>query len=119
MFKKETAGYLLAGCCAGIINGLFGAGGGMVLVPLLSRFCNLKDTEIFPASVAVILPLCMGSLGVASGHAPLPWLEAAPYLIGSLFGGIAAGLWGRKIPVQWLHKGLGIFILWGGIRYLC
>ena len=24
-----------------------------------------------------------------------------------------------QIPAKWLHRGLGIFILWGGIRYLC
>ena len=42
-----------------------------------------------------------------------------PYLIGSAFGGVAAGLWGRKIPTLWLHRFLGAMILWGGVRYLC
>ena len=34
---------LLAGALAGFINGFFGAGGGMVLVPLLIWLCRLED----------------------------------------------------------------------------
>jgi len=44
--------------------------------------------------------------------------QALPYLIGSLIGGVGAGLWGKRIPVLWLHRILGVLILWGGIRYL-
>ena len=38
--------------------------------------------------------------------------------LGSALGGSLAGLWGKKIPTRWLHRGLGVLILWGGIRYL-
>ena len=110
---------MLAGAFAGAVNGLFGAGGGMVLVPLLTLLTALDDTEIFPASLSIILPLCLISLGVTALHGPIPWASAFPYLIGSAAGGFAAGIWGRKIPVKWLHRGLGILIISGGIRYLC
>ena len=33
--SKNLMGGILAGLCAGAVNGLFGAGGGMVLIPLL------------------------------------------------------------------------------------
>ena len=42
-----------------------------------------------------------------------------PYLIGSIPGGLLAMKLSGKVPVTWLHKTLGILILWGGIRYLC
>ena len=112
-------GILLAGACAGSVNGLFGAGGGMVLVPLLTLVTGLREREIFPCSISVILPICLISLGVTAASDGIPWQQATPYLLGSALGGVAAGLWGKKIPVQWLHRGLGILILWGGIRYLC
>ena len=54
--------YLLAGAAAGSIAGLFGAGGGLILVPLLRRCHDLPDEAIFPASVATVLPtpvLCL------------------------------------------------------------
>lgn len=91
----------------------------MVLVPLLTYLTPLEEENIFPVSVSIILPICITSLWMLSIHTPLPWLKAFPYLIGSGLGGIAAGIWGSKIPVKWLHKGLGILILWGGFRYLC
>ena len=109
---------ILAGILAGIVNGLFGAGGGMVLVPLLTGLTTLREEEIFPASIAIILPLCLVSLTVTAVRGTLPWVQAMPYLLGSTAGGIFAGLWGKRIPVVWLHRGLGILILWGGLRYL-
>ena len=109
----------LAGFAAGAVTGLFGAGGGMVLVPLLAMLTDLDEREIFPASIAVILPICQTSLAVTALHTPVEILSALPYLVGSGLGGFFAGKWGQKIPVRWLHRGLGILILWGGFRYLC
>lgn len=117
--KGSIAAIALAGACAGAVNGLFGAGGGMVLVPLLTLLSGLKEEEIFPASLSIILPLCLVSLLVTAMQTPIPWQASFPYLIGSALGGLAAGIWGKKIPPKWLHRGLGILILWGGIRYLC
>lgn len=108
----------LAGAAAGLVNGLFGAGGGMILVPLLGLLTDLEDREVFPASVSIMLPMCVVSLWISSFGRDLPWADALPYLIGSALGGTLAGLWGRKIPTVWLHRGLGLLILWGGVRYL-
>lgn len=106
------------GAAAGAVNGLFGAGGGMILVPLLTRLTDLDDREVFPASISIILPLCVVSIVTQAGNG-LPWITALPYLIGSALGGVVAGIWGRKIPVLWMHRILGVLILWGGWRYLC
>ena len=119
MQLKKHLGAGTAGLIAGSINGLFGAGGGMVLIPLLTGLTDINDNEIFPASVSIILPICLVSLSFSLCHTPPDWNTAFPYLIGSAAGGVAAGLWGRKIPTLWLHRILGILILWGGIRYLC
>lgn len=119
MRNSKYLGILLAGLGAGAVNGLFGAGGGMVLVPLLTLLTSMKDTDIFPASISIILPICLVSLVVTAITGEIAWVESVPYLIGSAIGGIGAGLWGKKIPVKWLHRGLGILILWGGFRYLC
>lgn len=108
----------LAGAAAGAVNGLFGAGGGMILVPMLNWLSELDEDEIFPASIAIILPVCVVSLALGTGLGGLPWQEAMPYLLGSAAGGILSGLLGKKIPVVWLHRILGGLILWGGVRYL-
>ena len=112
---RNLLGGITAGLAAGTVNGLFGAGGGMVLVPLLGLLTNMEDDEIFASSLSVILPICIVSLASTK---VIAWEEALPWLPGAALGGIAAGIWGKKIPVKWLHRGLGIFIIWGGLRYL-
>ncbi len=109
----------LAGFAAGSVTGLFGAGGGMILVPLLCWLTDIEDDAIFPASVSIILPICLVCLLFRARTGELPWQEAMPYLIGSGIGGILAGILGKRIPSLWLHRVLGAMILWGGIRYLC
>ena len=115
---SEIVALSVAGGAAGIINGLFGAGGGMVLVPMLGQKTGLAEQERFPASIAIIAPICVVSLLFSTGGQQT-LRDILPYLLGSALGGVAAGIWGKKIPSVWLHRALGALILWGGIRYLC
>ena len=116
---KKYIGMILAGIGAGAVNGLFGAGGGMVLVPLLSWLSPLEDREVFPASVCIILPICLVSLSLSYRPGMVTGCTVLIYMAASAGGGILAGSIGKKIPTVWLHKLLGLLILWGGIRYLC
>lgn len=115
---NRKIGYLLAGVAAGAVNGLLGAGGGMILVPLLTLLGHLEDRKVFPTSVAIIFPICLISLSVSPGFGNLPWQEAWPYLLAAIPGGLLAGILDKKIPVKWLHRALGILIIYGGVRYL-
>ena len=96
---------------------MFGAGGGMVLAPLLGERAGISEQERFPTSIAIIAPICVVSL-LLSAKWQLSLGQIIPYMIGSALGGTAAGLWGKYIPTLWLHRFLGLLILWGGIRYL-
>lgn len=116
--KNNWIGSAVAGFCAGAVAGLFAAGGGMVLIPLLVLLTDLKGKELFAASLSVILPICLVALTITATEAPLPWSQALPYMAGSAAGGISAGIFGKNIPIKWLHRSLGVLILWGGIRYL-
>ncbi len=116
MERTQKIRLVIAGFCAGAVNGLLGAGGGMILVPLLIVLCRLPEEAVFPTSVAIMLPVCFVSL--LCSDAPMPPMQLLlPCLAGSALGGLIAGK--IKIPTIWLHRILGIFILWGGIRQLC
>ncbi len=106
----------IAGAAAGIANGLFGAGGGMILVPLLTKLCGIDEKKCFSTALSVILPLCLVSLAVYCLSGNLAGDLAAPYLIGGFFGGIVGGLLMKRIPARLLHGILGAIILWGGLR---
>lgn len=116
-FKKKLHS-TLAGAAAGAINGLFGAGGGMVLVPLLVSGKDFSQDEVFSSSIVIILPICIVSL-IFSANGKLPWADAWPFLLGGIPGGLLAGFLSKKIPTIWLHRFLGVLILYGGLRYLC
>lgn len=119
MAYKKKFGMLLAGLSAGAVNGLLGTGGGMILVPLLTGITDLEENEIFPSSVSIILPICFVSLFLSKNVQDLTLMKILPYLLGSAAGGILCGFFGKKIPVKWLHRFLGVLVICGGIRYLC
>ena len=116
---KHRFAFFLAGGLAGTINGLFGTGGGLVLAPILTKCTPLKEQQVFPCSVSIILPVCVISVCAEIATGTLPLAEASPYLFGGIVGGILAGLFEHKIPTKYLHRVLGALIIWGGIRYLC
>lgn len=111
-------GAWLSGAAAGVVNGLFGAGGGMVLLPMLSKTTDLKGKEVFANCVAIILPISVVSAVVYFLRGGSFAQQSVPYLIGGAFGGLIAGVLLKKLKVKWLHRALGLFILWGGIRLL-
>ena len=67
----------LTGAAAGAVNGLFGAGGGMLLLPLLNRLTDLREHEAFACSVCTMLPLSVVSLVVY-------WLRGGEFLTAAL-----------------------------------
>lgn len=118
MSMKKYVPYALSGAAAGLVNGFFGAGGGMILVPLLVHAAKMDDKRAFSSSVCIILPLCLVSIAVYASKGMLPLRESLPYLLGGAIGGIAAGLLFQKISARFLHLALGILILFGGVRLL-
>ncbi len=108
--------YAVSGLLTGLVNGFFGAGGGMLLVPLLTRLCKVEDKQAFASSVCIILPICLVSVTVYAFRGGLPLDAAWPYLLGGLGGGLLGGVLFKKVSAGFLHKLLGAFILWGGLR---
>ena len=109
---------LIAGAAAGFINGFFGAGGGMVLVPLLVYLVGLEDKLAFSSAIPIILPFCIVSLIIYGLEGGLPLHDAVPYLLGGAAGGVLGGILFKKVSARFLHIALGILILFGGARLI-
>lgn len=114
--KRDTVKLVLIGLATGAVNGLFGAGGGMVLVPLLVGWVHLPQRRAMATSVAIILPLCAVSLVVYLINGTVDWSAAWPYLIGGAIGGLLSGELFRKASATWLRRGFGALIIYSGIR---
>lgn len=116
--RPAISACLLAGALAGFVNGFFGAGGGMLLVPLLIFVAKLPDKLAFSSSIAVILPLCLVSIAVYAAKGFLPVSDALPYLIGGALGGLLGGVFFKRVSARFLHIALGVLIVFGGGRLL-
>ena len=110
---------IICGICAGAVNGILGAGGGMILVPLLSGWVKIPDDSVFTTSLSITIPICIVSVFILGLRDAPQWKLFLPIIAGGTIGGIFAGKMGAKIPATWLHRMLGGLILWGGMRYLC
>ena len=108
----------IAGTAGGLINGLFGGGGGMVLLPLLTKWSRLEARSAFATCVAVIFPMCFVSAAVYVWQVRPDLSMLLPYLAGGVAGGIAGGMTFEKVPVRLLKAIFGAFLLYGGVRYL-
>lgn len=116
--RKNRFFPILWGLAAGAANGLFGAGGGMVLAPGLRGTTDIEEGSLFPTTLAIMLPVCLVSVTVYGLRGDLPWASSWPWLVGSCLGGVLAGLVGKRIPALWLHRALGAVLLLGALRGL-
>ncbi len=104
------------GAAAGVINGLFGAGGGLLLVPLCIGVCKFEPKTAFATSVAVMLVLSLVSLSVHAVRGHVDFMAALPYAVGGILGGIGGGLLMGRMDVKWLRLILVGFLLYGGVK---
>ena len=113
---KKQVRYAITGGLAGIANGLFGSGGGLFLVPLFIKWCDMEEKRAFATSVAVIFPLSLVSLTVMLLRGGVDFSTAWPYLIGGAAGGLISGFCFKKLSVTTLRRMFGALLIYGGIR---
>ncbi|MBW4644407.1 MAG: sulfite exporter TauE/SafE family protein [Goleter apudmare HA4340-LM2] len=112
---------LLIGLVAGVAGGMFGIGGGAIMVPAMVLLLGLDQKFATGTSIAAqILPI--GILGAAvyyrSGNLNIKYalLIAAGLIVGNLFGALFANQ--PFISSETMKKLYGIFLLLLGARYL-
>ena len=108
----------MSGALAGVINGAFGAGGGMILIPMLRKFCGIEEKIAFATSVSIILPMSAVSAIIYLWRADVDLLTALPCLVGGTVGGFLGGKLFTNIPTLWLKRIFALFLLYGGVRSL-
>jgi uncharacterized membrane protein YfcA len=77
MTSRDRAVALCAGLVTGFFGGLFGVGGGIVLVPLLAGPLRLTQHQAHGTSLAVILFTAIASGIVYAIHGNVAWLPGA------------------------------------------
>ncbi len=108
---------IIVGGAAGFVCGLLGAGGGLLLIPLL-RHSHLPQTHLHATCMAAILPLSLlsGWLYLGGGH--LSPTDVLPYLAGGLVGAVAGGLLLSRMDNMLLRRIFAVFLIYAGLRQL-
>jgi len=108
---------ILCGLAAGLANGLLGAGGGMMVVPLLKKL-GLDVKRAHATSVSVILPLSAVSAALYLARGDVAVGDALIYLPFGMAGAALGAFFFKKLPDRLLRGIFGIFILYAGIRLM-
>lgn len=104
--------YLLLGIIAGIMSGMFGIGGGIVIVPALILFYHFPPAMANGTSLAALL-LPVGILAVIKYYREnLVQVKTALIIAAGIVGGVLIGsLSAIQIPSDLLKKIYGLFLL--------
>ncbi len=90
------------GLAAGLLGGLFGVGGGLVIVPALIAVARMDRRLAHGTSLAATLPISVASLATYLAHGNVDWTVAAILTAGSVVGAIVGTNLLRVISKRWL-----------------
>lgn len=113
MLKK-----ILVGLIAGVISGLFAAGGGMIVVPALIHLFKLEDTKARATSVFAILPMVIASGIFYYKNDYVNWNLAIKCAMGGVVGGIIGAKLLKKVSSKILRILFIIFLGYTSIRMI-
>lgn len=114
---KRTIKNSLSGIVIGIVNGMLGAGGGMVAVPLLKK-SGMEQKQAHANAVAVILPISIVSAVIYLINGEVQIIDAVGFMPAGVVGSVVATLLLKKISPRYLKIIFGGFMVWAGIRML-
>lgn len=108
---------VLTGVGAGIANGLFGGGGGMIVVPMLTYLLKYPTKSAHATAILIILPLSIvsGLFYVAFGVRVSVIL---PVLFGVLAGGVLGAFLLSKLSNKWVSVIFSILMAAAGVKML-
>lgn len=113
MLKKISIGLI-----AGIISGLFAAGGGMIVVPALIHVFKLEDAKARATSVFAILPMVVVSGLFYYKNDYIDWNLGIKCAIGGIIGGIIGAKLLKKMSSKTLRILFVIFLVYTSIKMI-
>jgi uncharacterized membrane protein YfcA len=112
----ESIVFILIGIGAGVSSGLFGVGGGIIIVPALTYFASFSQHRATGTSLAVMLP----PIGIAAAYEYYKKgnidIYAAIYIAAALLIGAWVGsLISQRISGPTLKLAFGVYVILVGI----
>lgn len=101
---RARAGVLaLVGAIGGGLSGMFGIGGGVVMVPLLIWLTGMRQRQAAATSLAAIVPSAVIGAVAYGWDGRVSWAAAAAIAAGGVGGSLIGTRLLTRIPVGWLR----------------
>jgi hypothetical protein len=106
------------GLAAGFLGGLFGVGGGLVIVPALVVLCGFATRPAAATSLTAVLVTSIAGAATYAVHGDLKPGAAAIVGIPAMVGVIAGAALQQRIPVRQLTYAFAALLVAVGVRLL-
>ena len=118
MKKLKKIEIIAFGCVVGLINGFFGGGGGMILVPLLTEKFGFTQKEAQATAIFIILPISIASSIIYITRNSIDFVVGWSVFLGVLIGGGLGAVLLKKLNNLVVKTIFTIFMIVGGIFLL-
>lgn len=109
---------IVGGLIVGFINGFFGGGGGMIVVPLLVFLLGLEEKKAHATAIFVILPLSITSSIIYITQGSFKLLNLSMVTIGVISGGILGSIFLKKINNKVLRIIFAAIVFIAGVKMM-
>ncbi|WP_053957602.1 sulfite exporter TauE/SafE family protein [Inediibacterium massiliense] len=111
-----TFRFIVLGILTGILNGLFGSGGGTILILGLLFILDIDQHKAHATSISVILPLAIVSAYIYLRNGMIAWDITKKVILGGIIGGYIGAKLLSKIPEKYLRKIFALFMIVAAVR---
>lgn len=118
MKKPKKIVVALFGALIGVINGFFGGGGGMIVVPLLNKLFGLEQKKAQATALFVILPISVASAILYLCFNSIDFVAGWPVIAGVVAGGVVGATLLNKLNNKWVKGIFVLFMFVGGVSML-
>jgi uncharacterized membrane protein YfcA len=100
-----------AGVAVGFLTGLFGVGGGFLIIPSLVLLLGLPMAIAVGTSLVIIVLNSAAGFAAHAGDAALDWSVVAAFTAAAVAGSLIAGRFATKLPADRLRRGFAYLVL--------
>jgi uncharacterized membrane protein YfcA len=108
----------LIGLGGGLTSGLFGVGGGIIMVPAMIFFLEMNARTAIGTSLAVIIPTAIIGTYQHNILGNVQWKIALALIPTAVIGGFCGAWLTKSIPVLGLKRAFGCLMLVGAVKLL-
>ncbi len=116
--KTHLTKVIVAGAAAGLMSGVFGVGGGLLLVPALIFALGYDQRLAHGTSLAAILPIAIASLATYWGTGNVDWPVALWISLGAIAGAVVGTKLLKVLPQKVLAIAFIVMLVVTAIRLL-